>query len=200
MMMRSEHPNPQAERAEWLNLNGEWEFEIDAGVSGIARGLFEQEHLSGRIQVPFCPESKLSGVENTDFLNCVWYRRDIAVPESWKGGRVLLQAGAPVSASIFFDGSESVILGQAGTQVRIYAPQGIGTQAPDAEGYCTVTLTGERTVRSVNAGSSEPPAGTATQPPAAEDPKGCASRAAVLPLLLVCLAGGCLLGKKKKRA
>lgn len=116
------------------------------------------------------------------------------------GGRVLLQAGAPVSASIFFDGSESVILGQAGTQVRIYAPQGIGTQAPDAEGYCTVTLTGERTVLSVNAGSSEPPAGTATQPPAAEDPKGCASRAAVLPLLLVCLAGGCLLGKKKKRA
>ena len=107
MMMRSEHPNPQAERAEWLNLNGEWEFEIDAGVSGIARGLFEQEHLSGRIQVPFCPESKLSGVENTDFLNCVWYRRDIAVPESWKGGRVLLHFGAvDHTAHVYLNGTE----------------------------------------------------------------------------------------------
>ena len=107
MMMRREHPNPQAERAEWLNLNGEWEFEIDAGVSGIARGLFEQEHLSGRIQVPFCPESKLSGVENTDFLNCVWYRRDIAVPESWKGGRVLLHFGAvDHTAHVYLNGTE----------------------------------------------------------------------------------------------
>ena len=107
MMMRSEHPNPQSERAEWLNLNGEWEFEIDAGVSGIARKLFEQEHLAGHIQVPFCPESKLSGVQNTDFLNCVWYRRDITIPEDWKGGRVLLHFGAvDHTARVYLNGAE----------------------------------------------------------------------------------------------
>ena len=72
---RAEHPNPQFERESWLNLNGEWEFEIDNSVSGRERGLQNAEHLSSKIIVPFCPESRLSGVENTDFMNCVWYRR-----------------------------------------------------------------------------------------------------------------------------
>ena len=68
---RAEHPNPQFERESWLNLNGEWEFEIDNSVSGRERGLQNAEHLSSKIIVPFCPESRLSGVENTDFMNCV---------------------------------------------------------------------------------------------------------------------------------
>lgn len=121
--------------------------------------------------------------------------------ELYWGDRLLLQAGAPVSASIFFDGSESVILGEAGTTVRIYAPNGIGTLEPDAQGYCSVTLTGARTVLSVNAGSSEAPeqSGTDTTPPA-DEPKGCRSMAAVPALLLVCIAGGCVLFRKKKKA
>ncbi len=92
--MRKEYPNPQFERKDWTNLNGEWEFEIDMGVSGVARELYLKEHLDGRINVPFCPESKLSGVENKDFLNCVWYRRDIEIPEDKKGKRVILHFGA----------------------------------------------------------------------------------------------------------
>lgn len=60
---RAEHPNPQFERESWLNLNGEWEFEIDNSVSGRERGLQNAEHLSSKIIVPFCPESRLSGVE-----------------------------------------------------------------------------------------------------------------------------------------
>ena len=40
--------------------------------------------------VPFCPESELSGVGNRDFLNAVWYRREVTIPEAWAGGRVLL--------------------------------------------------------------------------------------------------------------
>ena len=107
MIPRHEHPTPQAERADWLNLNGEWEFELDAGVSGIARRVFEQEHLSGSIVVPFCPESKLSGVENKDFLNCVWYRRDIEIPADWNTGRVLLHFGAVDHiAHVYLNGAE----------------------------------------------------------------------------------------------
>ena len=115
------------------------------------------------------------------------------------GGRLLLQADAPVSASIFFDGSESVILGEAGTTVRIYAPNGIGSSMPDAQGYCSVTLTGSRTVLNVNAGSSEAPEQETTLPPA-EDPKGCRSAAALPALLVVCVAGCCVFHKKKKKA
>ena len=51
---RQEHPNPQFERKNWNNLNGEWEFEIDFGKSGIDRKWYERDSLSGKIIVPFC--------------------------------------------------------------------------------------------------------------------------------------------------
>ena len=93
-MMRPEYPNPQFERKNWTNLNGEWEFELDTGKSGEWRGLHKKAHLDGKINVPFCPESKLSGIGNTDFLECVWYRRDIEIPEEHKGKRVIVHFGA----------------------------------------------------------------------------------------------------------
>ena len=70
-------------------LNGEWQFEIDAGDSGLERGLLHRE-LNDRIIVPFCPESPLSGIHNTDFMNAVWYRRTVTIPAGWSGRRVLL--------------------------------------------------------------------------------------------------------------
>jgi len=86
---RSEYPRPQFMREDWLCLNGEWQFEIDQGDSGIDRGLRDRE-LNSRIIVPFCPESKLSGIENHDFYNAVWYRNRVTVPADWAGKRALL--------------------------------------------------------------------------------------------------------------
>lgn len=86
---RSEYPRPQFVRTQWLCLNGEWEFEIDQGDSGLERGLLDHQ-LPGKIIVPFCPESELSGVCNRDFLNAVWYRRVVQIPAEWAGKRVLL--------------------------------------------------------------------------------------------------------------
>ena len=106
---RAEHPNPQFERESWLNLNGEWEFEIDNSVSGRERGLQNAEHLSSKIIVPFCPESRLSGVENTDFMNCVWYRRDIEISESELEGIVVLHFGAvDYDATVYINGEEAM--------------------------------------------------------------------------------------------
>ena len=45
MIPRNEHPNPQFERKNWVNLNGKWEFEIDKSVSGKARKIFEKDNL-----------------------------------------------------------------------------------------------------------------------------------------------------------
>src|SRR5699024_4838661 len=89
---RPEYPRPQMVRSEWLNLNGLWGFEIDQGDSGLERGLVERE-LTGEILVPFAPESEASGIENTDFLQAVWYRREVEVPKHWAGQRVLLHCG-----------------------------------------------------------------------------------------------------------
>jgi beta-galactosidase/beta-glucuronidase len=86
---RPEYPRPQFVRDDWLCLNGEWEFEIDAGDSGLERGLRDRP-LHARIVVPFCPESRLSGIGHTDFMNAVWYRRIVRIPEAWAGRKVLL--------------------------------------------------------------------------------------------------------------
>ncbi|MBR2941872.1 MAG: beta-galactosidase [Clostridia bacterium] len=91
---RSEYPRPQLVREAYYNLNGTWQFEIDHGASGRARGLIEKEALCGTIIVPFCPESRLSGVGNTDFMAAVWYRRAFVLPAQAEGKRVLLHFGA----------------------------------------------------------------------------------------------------------
>jgi beta-galactosidase/beta-glucuronidase len=92
---RPEYPQPQFQREQWMSLNGPWEFEFDdANV-----GLEENWAAGGRkfsrtIVVPFCFESKLSGIGDTSFHPWVWYRRSFTVPEAWKGKRVLLHFGA----------------------------------------------------------------------------------------------------------
>lgn len=86
---RPEYPRPQFARPDWLCLNGEWQFEIDKSDTGFERGLLERE-LKDKIVVPFCPESKLSGIEETDFLNAVWYRREVTIPFEWAGRQPVL--------------------------------------------------------------------------------------------------------------
>lgn len=93
-------------REEWQCLNGWWGFEVDAGDSGLERGLFERE-LEGRILVPFCPEAPSSGVGNTDRTAAVWYRRTFTVPSSWSGRRTLLHFQAvDHEATVWVNGKE----------------------------------------------------------------------------------------------
>ncbi|MCQ2385759.1 MAG: beta-galactosidase, partial [Clostridia bacterium] len=92
--MRTEYPRPQMVRSSYLCLNGEWEFEIDHGRTALESRFYEKPHLSGKINVPFCPESKLSGVGYTDFMAAVTYRKEMVLPDSFKGKRVLLHLGA----------------------------------------------------------------------------------------------------------
>jgi beta-galactosidase/beta-glucuronidase len=108
---RPEYPRPQwvqgeRVRPDWVNLNGEWEFEEDAGETGEARGLPSGRALKGRIVVPFAPESKLSGIGKTDFMPCVWYRRSFGVPDDWSGRRVVLHFGAvDYEATVWVNGA-----------------------------------------------------------------------------------------------
>ncbi len=94
---RSEHPDPQWARKTFYNLNGEWDFEIDRSSSGYERGLADKASLSSKIIVPFCPESSLSGIGETDFLNTVWYKKTVNFDLSALiGKRVILHFGAAV--------------------------------------------------------------------------------------------------------
>jgi len=60
--LRREHPRPDLYRENWLSLNGDWQFEIDKADDGELRGLNYGKDLNKKIIVPFCPESKLSGL------------------------------------------------------------------------------------------------------------------------------------------
>ena len=91
---RAEHPNPQMEREQWLNLNGLWDFKFDFGASGIDRKYYEAAAWDQKILVPFCPESALSGIHYTDFIPMVWYRRTFSLRPEQLGGRTLLHFGA----------------------------------------------------------------------------------------------------------
>ncbi len=93
MIPKAEHPNPQWERERWLNLNGEWEFEFDFGASAVERERYK-EPLERKITVPFCPESKLSGIEYKDFIGGVCYRRKVDIKAEELKGRVIIHFGA----------------------------------------------------------------------------------------------------------
>ena len=92
---RPEHPNPQWKRESFVNLNGEWMFEIDKSASGVERGLMNEPALAGRITLPFCPESSLSGVGELDFMLGVWYKKVLTFTEAdLNGKRVIFHIGA----------------------------------------------------------------------------------------------------------
>ena len=103
---RAEHPNPQWERDTWKNLNGTWEFEFDFGCSAVERRLWEKERFDREILVPFCPESRLSGIGYTDFISGVAYRRNFELSQEELSGRVLLHFGAvDYEASVYVNGT-----------------------------------------------------------------------------------------------
>ena len=92
---RPEHPRPQFVRDSWVNLNGAWEFAFDHGDTGEAQGMhLENAAYPLSIQVPFCPESSLSGVEYKDFMAAVWYRRVVTLTDDQCAGRIFLRFGA----------------------------------------------------------------------------------------------------------
>jgi beta-galactosidase/beta-glucuronidase len=114
---RPEYPRPQFRRPDWVNLKGEWRFAFDDEDVGLARGWYrvEAESLRAsdspfdrRITVPFCYQSKLSGIGDTSFHDVVWYARTFEFPLSdATEERLLLHFGAvDYRATVWLDGAQ----------------------------------------------------------------------------------------------
>ncbi|MCU1236250.1 MAG: glycoside hydrolase family 2, sugar binding, partial [Candidatus Solibacter sp.] len=96
------YPRPQLKRAEWISLDGEWEFSLDpdAAYKGPDDVPFDQ-----RIRVPFAPETTASGIGFTGFFRGCWYRLTFEAPSLAPGDRLLLHFGAvDYSATVWING------------------------------------------------------------------------------------------------
>ncbi len=100
-----EHPRPDFERAQWINLNGSWSFTFDEALASKALSEKDCSVMDRSIKVPFPWGSELSEVPDSGDIG--WYARTVTVPRSWKGKRVFLVVGASDWESrAWFDGTE----------------------------------------------------------------------------------------------
>ena len=96
----SKHPNPQFERKDIQILNGEWDFGFKKAKRGFKFSKDEKKVIeikdelqyTHKINVPFCIESELSGIQYKDFINMVWYKKTVQIKKN--GNRVFLCFGA----------------------------------------------------------------------------------------------------------
>ncbi|MGI6562115.1 MAG: glycoside hydrolase family 2 protein [Clostridia bacterium] len=92
---RPEYPRPDFERSLWMNLNGAWDFCFDDEDRGEKEGWYKKPVVfDKKITVPFCYQSEMSMVHDTNMHEIMWYRRTITLPEAFRGKRILLHFGA----------------------------------------------------------------------------------------------------------
>jgi hypothetical protein len=88
-----EHPRPDFQREQWMNLNGLWDFRFDPQNTGENERWHDKpQSFDKKILVPFPWGSKLSGVDNEAEIG--WYTRTIEVPAGWSGKKVFIVFGA----------------------------------------------------------------------------------------------------------
>ncbi|MHB8900654.1 MAG: glycoside hydrolase family 2 protein [Thermoguttaceae bacterium] len=84
-----EYPRPQMVRQSWQNLNGLWDYALTARDAGSPTA------WDGKILVPYCIESPLSGLgKRVAPDQLLWYRRSFEATLPADGGRLLLHFGA----------------------------------------------------------------------------------------------------------
>lgn len=104
-IIRSEYPRPDRVRSAWQTLNGQWDFAFDTDNVGHKEKWYRSFPAQCKIEVPFAYQSELSGVENKDHCDVVWYSRKFTVGEELAACRRLLHFGAvDYKAEVWLDG------------------------------------------------------------------------------------------------
>lgn len=106
---RAEYPRPQFIRENnWINLNGEWDFIFDDLDIGLKERWYKKgasNKFDKKIIVPFCFQSKLSGIEDNSFHDVIWYRREFEIPPQFIDKIILIHFGAvDYRCSVYLNG------------------------------------------------------------------------------------------------
>ena len=113
--MRKEHPRPIFYRKDWINLNGQWSCEFSKDIKGFSKTKLNKKKFTKKINVPFCPESKLSGIGHTDFIQEMYYQKLFKIPETWKNKKILLHFGGVDYESTIYINKKKVGFNQGGS-------------------------------------------------------------------------------------
>lgn len=92
--VKNEYPRPQMQRENWLNLNGSWDFAYDDNNVGKKEQWYLEKSFEKKIKVPFTYKCEMSGINEKDKHDIVWYRRSFHKNELPKTDRLLLHFGA----------------------------------------------------------------------------------------------------------
>jgi len=104
-----EYPRPQLQRADWLCLNGKWDYQggkttADA-LDPVKPVTFEAQ--PEQILVPYCPESVLSGIQRKQEIN-MWYRRKFTIPAAWQNRQIIIHFDAVAhNTTLFVNGHKA---------------------------------------------------------------------------------------------
>ena len=94
-----EYPRPQMQRKSYINLNGQWDYRIISGKGQLVS--------SGAIEVPFSPETALSGVDKHTLMpeETLEYTKHFTIDAVKKSKNLLLHFGAVDQvAQVFLNG------------------------------------------------------------------------------------------------
>ena len=103
-ILRNEHPRPDRVRENWCTLNGQWQFAFDPSNAGRREKWYRTLPATHQIEVPFCYQSKLSGIDNREHCDVVWYERSFTVPAGMAARRLLHFGAVDYKADVWLDG------------------------------------------------------------------------------------------------
>lgn len=69
-----QYPRPDFRRERWTSLNGTWEFAFDDKNEGEQMRWYESHLFTESIVVPYCYQSKLSGIQDRGYGSVYCYR------------------------------------------------------------------------------------------------------------------------------
>jgi beta-glucuronidase len=101
-------PRPSRSR-EYLRLDGLWRFRFDQASEGVAARWWAGPLPGGReMPVPASYNDLVTDPAERDYVGDVWYQRDVWVPASWTGRRIVIRCDAATHHGTVWIGTERV--------------------------------------------------------------------------------------------